>query len=341
MTISPRFLNAKPTISRRRNLEDLRELADGDELVDANGLLLALDLGGAHAPPSPRGCRVAIACGRRARRAPRMRRHRLGDVGVHRFLIDRAALALLARVAIGPRRHPRRRRVCGAPPPDRDGARAYASRRRSRPATPTRRDAAGTAIRAGDGTRARRARRDRPRTRAIRCRPTGCAESPARTRGRAAAGVSAPLRLDCRRRAPLRRVSCVARAAASACAARRGFGAAARRALGLARARPPRRSRLGALGRRCARRPAARRRPRRPVRPRLRRRRPATSAALRRRRTGAVTPLRRGAGDGSAATAAVALRGDDARARAAPPASRHERASPAPSARGCARPGRR
>ena len=50
---------------RRRDLQDLRELADGDELVDADELLLALDLGRRAWPRPPRACR-GDRCDRRA-----------------------------------------------------------------------------------------------------------------------------------------------------------------------------------------------------------------------------------------------------------------------------------
>src|SRR5206468_1526268 len=78
---------------RRRDLQDLSELADRDELVDANELLLALDLGGAH------GLRLfahATTIDAAATRGSSTHGcHRLRDVRIHSFLIHRPALALL------------------------------------------------------------------------------------------------------------------------------------------------------------------------------------------------------------------------------------------------------
>ena len=98
VTISPRFLNANATISVAGNLQDLRELADRDEFVDANGLPLALGLGGT------RRLELFARAAAHVARAPARRRaaqrgHRLRDVRIHRFLIDRSALALLATTA--------------------------------------------------------------------------------------------------------------------------------------------------------------------------------------------------------------------------------------------------
>ena len=69
VTISPRFLNAKATICVGGDLENVGELGDGDELVDADGLLLALGL-------RARACasissRANRHCGDRPRRAGR------------------------------------------------------------------------------------------------------------------------------------------------------------------------------------------------------------------------------------------------------------------------------
>jgi hypothetical protein len=77
------------------HLEDLGQLVDGDELVDAHRLLFALDLGltlGGHlfAVATIFGTTSAAATDRSAHR-----RHGLADVRRHGFLID-TALALLA-----------------------------------------------------------------------------------------------------------------------------------------------------------------------------------------------------------------------------------------------------
>src|SRR2546423_15326030 len=86
---------------RGRDLQDLRELTDSDELVDADQLLLTLDLRRTHRLGFLSDASTVDTSASRARAA--QRRHRLGDVRVHYFLIDRAPLPLFARVtARGP-----------------------------------------------------------------------------------------------------------------------------------------------------------------------------------------------------------------------------------------------
>ena len=98
VTIKPEFLEGERDDLRRRHLENLRKLADRDELVDANGFALALRLGGARRLELL--ARAATHVARRTtRRRAAHRRHRLRDVRIHRFLIDRSALALLATTA--------------------------------------------------------------------------------------------------------------------------------------------------------------------------------------------------------------------------------------------------
>ena len=92
------FLEGERDDLRRRRLEDLRKLADRDELVDANGLSLALGLGGASRLELL--ARAATQVARRTtRRCAAHGRHRLRDVRIHRFLIDRTALALFPTTA--------------------------------------------------------------------------------------------------------------------------------------------------------------------------------------------------------------------------------------------------
>src|SRR6185437_15419855 len=83
---------------RRRHADDLRELADGDEFVDVDGLALTLGLG------RTRGLEiVASTASQMAARAEGwcapQRSHCLRDVCIDRFLIDRPALAFLAATA--------------------------------------------------------------------------------------------------------------------------------------------------------------------------------------------------------------------------------------------------
>ncbi len=95
VTIRPRFLKANATICVAGTFRICAELADGDELVDANELLLDLGLGRAHgldllARPVVDAYRGAAAPG------PPSWRMVLRDVRRHGFLVDLPALALLA-----------------------------------------------------------------------------------------------------------------------------------------------------------------------------------------------------------------------------------------------------
>ena len=108
VTIKPDILECERDDLRRRRLEDLRKLADRDEFVDANGLSLRAPPRRRAPPRAPRACRDACRW-RTARRRAAHGRHRLRDVGIHRFLIDRAALALFAATA-AIRRRPHRLR---------------------------------------------------------------------------------------------------------------------------------------------------------------------------------------------------------------------------------------
>ena len=174
MTIRPRFLNANETICVAGDLENVRKFADRDELVDADGLRLALGLGGARrfelfARPA---AHVARPCDAPVRRASG---HRVRDVRIHRLLIDRAALAFLARPprsatlaapATGASASP-----AGPPPPGRRRTLVIATRAWTAGPPPGAADATGRggkAAAARDRTRTRRSRRDGARTRTVR-----------------------------------------------------------------------------------------------------------------------------------------------------------------------------
>ncbi len=95
----PEVLEGEGDDLARRDLEDVGQLGDGDELVDADGLLLALRLLAAHrlgflAPviTTP----TAATTGAATHGA-----HDARDVRRHLFLIDRAALPLLLATARG------------------------------------------------------------------------------------------------------------------------------------------------------------------------------------------------------------------------------------------------
>ena len=98
--ISPRFLKANATICGGRHLENVGELADRDELVDADQPLLALGVGDAL-----RLDLLAVAAadvvGAAARGRAAHGGHGLRDVRVHGALVDGAAASLLAPSALG------------------------------------------------------------------------------------------------------------------------------------------------------------------------------------------------------------------------------------------------
>src|SRR5712691_9077707 len=91
----PEVLEREPDDLYGRGLQDLRELADGDELVDTNRLLLALHLGGLLGGKLLTIAAILGAARSAATNWPAHRRHRFSDVRRHRFLID-SALPLLS-----------------------------------------------------------------------------------------------------------------------------------------------------------------------------------------------------------------------------------------------------
>ena len=141
----PEILERERHDLRGRHLQDLGQLAHGDELVDADELLLDLGRGGAHRLDF--FARAVVARAATLRSGAAHLAHGARDVRRHRLLVHLAALALLASTGR------RRGRTHAARSPTghrhRDGGRRDARRRlrcRCR-AWRTRRDAAGTAIR--------------------------------------------------------------------------------------------------------------------------------------------------------------------------------------------------
>src|SRR4029077_13594902 len=90
----PEVLEREPDDLDCRGLQDLRELADGDELVDTNCLLLALHLGRLLGGKLLTIAAILGATRSAATNWPAHRRHRFSDVRRHCFLID-SALPLL------------------------------------------------------------------------------------------------------------------------------------------------------------------------------------------------------------------------------------------------------
>jgi hypothetical protein len=200
VTISPRFLSAKPDDLRRRDLQDLREVGDGDELVHAHRRALALLLRGAQrlhllarvlAAPAP-------AAGRRAAHAL----HGTRDVVGNRLLIDAGSAPLLAAATV---------RVAGRGAGARTGiAPTTAStttegRSAAHPTAATRATVvpalATLRARCRRGHGAGRARRDRTRTGSARDdRPPAAADRPPQTRRPERSATHWPPASACRRR---------------------------------------------------------------------------------------------------------------------------------------------
>src|SRR6185437_7649141 len=156
----PEVLERERDELRRRNLEDVAELTDRDELIDADGLALPLDLGRAlRLYLLPRNAVVERAPAGSASLPGPECAHGPRDIGRDGFLIHRPALPFLASAAAHRRaaaRVPRRPLFLAA-----RGCCPSSWRRRG---DRTRWDERGPA---GDRARAGGARHDGPRTRPV------------------------------------------------------------------------------------------------------------------------------------------------------------------------------